>query len=177
MPFTPGQTRFVFEQSRQPHTMTSRFKKTFFVLTVLFYIPVSLSVSASTLDSWLTAFQGNSQNPICGCKEASCCCGAPCCAPKEDKAAEPSCCGSSEPEQSSPEEIPLSLQYAWKATCTCGGNHADHGAVLADPQNFVQCRDNAFWLPAFSKNSSYVRHWTSLKPTPPEQVPKSFLFS
>jgi hypothetical protein len=129
----------------------------FLGLAVTFYIPICLSVSVSSMNSWLTAMQGESDNPVCGCEDASCCCGAPCCAPKDDPIA--------------------SIQFAWKASCTCGGGQTADGTILADPHTIVQCASASFWLPALAQNSSYVRNWASLLPAVPEQVPKTFLFS
>ncbi len=152
--------------------MTGRFTNILFIFTVLFYIPASIGLSASTLFIFSNSTPHNSSNPICGCEDESCCCGAPCCAPKPENTPESSCCGSSEP---SPQDIPISVQMAWKASCTCGSSHAEHGAVIADPQILISAASQSFWLPSFPKNSSYLRNWSSLQPTPPEQVPKAIL--
>jgi hypothetical protein len=157
-------------------TMTVSLKKVFFVVAMLCYVPVCLNVSASTVDSMLTAVQGGSEIPICGCEDSSCCCGSPCCVPKEEAASELSCCDSPEPAPPSHDEIPLSTQLAWKASCTCGGDHAALGFWSADPHTFAHCLETAFWILGLSRNSSYDRNWTSRQSTPLEQVPKSCLF-
>lgn len=166
-----------FRSSTPQITMTRRLRKTFFILTVLFYIPACLSLSASALDSLVTDFDNSSDEFICGCDDASCCCGAPCCAPKIEIAAESSCCGSSETDHPPAEEATLGLQMAWKASCTCGGSHADHSLLLNDPQYLKTHPGTAFWLAAMAKNTYYFHNWTSIPPLPLEQVPKSFLYS
>jgi len=157
--------------------MTRRFRKTFFVLAVLFYIPACLSMSGSVLDSLVTDFDKNSDEFICGCKDAACCCGAPCCAPKTEIAAESSCCGTSEIDHAPVEETARGLQMAWKASCTCGGNHAEHNLLLNDPQYLTALNGTTFWLPAYSKNTYFFQNWASIPLLPPEQIPKDFLYS
>ncbi len=143
--------------------MTPRTKILLLCLTLLFYLPVNFSASGLPLKQWFSSAIGGREMPVCGCEDESCCCGAPCCAPKTEEVALASCCG---------EE---SAESQWKAACTCGQSHETGMTVLVDPHFPAQGDPSALVLFQTPSNSFLVQDWSSRNPAPPDHVPKDFL--
>jgi len=163
-----------------------RTQPTAFGFLLAFYLLANLGLSSTAIRSWLVARSTGMAIPECGCLDADCQCGAPCCSP-EAKRLRATAGNDQPPSRTAPDccESPSTRggpsccqvndyqEMILRSACTCGNARLHLGLIAGDSHVFP--RPFGMAPPPLSTPAHQLRtpELCRAQADPPDKIPKT----